>query len=75
MNSQASSMRRPLLPPPLEKYTNSMGENSDVKAVITPHANPDKPFDASYVSVCTMDSQINELQVPIFFSLFFCLKF
>lgn len=63
-NSRASSGRRngSLLPPPLEKYTNSMDENTDSKAFITPQANPYNPHDASYVSFCTMHDQINELQ-------------
>ncbi|KAK3029459.1 hypothetical protein RJ639_037744 [Escallonia herrerae] len=64
MSSQAASGRRrgSLLPPPLEKYTASMDESSDLKAFILPRDHPDDASDASYVSFCTMNNQINELQ-------------
>ncbi|CAK9177021.1 unnamed protein product [Ilex paraguariensis] len=64
INSQAPSARRhgPVLPPPLEKYTDSMDENADIKAIIPPHVTSDKPLDASYISIQTMSSQIRELQ-------------
>lgn len=54
------------MPPPLEKYTNSGDEDSDPEAFIIPQDNPDLPIDASYVTVATMNNQINELQVCIF---------
>lgn len=68
MHSQSPSLRRQgaLVPPPLEKYTNSTDDNSDVKAVIIPQADLEIPFHPSYISTCTMNSQINELQVHIF---------
>ncbi|KAK3028305.1 hypothetical protein RJ639_037482 [Escallonia herrerae] len=64
-SSQAASGRRhgSLLPPSLEKYTASMDESSDFKAFILPRDHPDDASDASYVSFCTMNKQINELQV------------
>ncbi|KAM7521004.1 hypothetical protein LguiB_019966 [Lonicera macranthoides] len=64
INSQISSARRhgSLLPPPLEKYTNSGDEDLDAKAFIIPQYKPDLPVDASYVTVATMNNQINELQ-------------
>lgn len=64
MHSQSPSLRRQgaLVPPPLEKYTNSTDDNSDVKAVIIPQADSEIPFHASYISTCTMTSQIKELE-------------
>ncbi|KAI8549932.1 hypothetical protein RHMOL_Rhmol06G0063600 [Rhododendron molle] len=64
LNSQSSPIRRhgSSLPPPLEKYTNSMDEIAEVKTYLGTHGTSDEPLDASYISVHTMNSQIEELQ-------------
>ncbi|KAI3506112.1 hypothetical protein L1887_28468 [Cichorium endivia] len=61
-NNQAPMARRHVsLPPPLEKYT-SIDEHSDLSAFITPRSNVDRPSDAMYSTVDSMNNQINELQ-------------
>lgn len=80
LNSQSSPIRRhgSSLPPPLEKYANSTDEIAEVKAYLGTHGTSDEPLDASYVSVHTMNSQIEELQVFNFLlirSLYPCLSF
>lgn len=61
-NNQGPMARRHVsLPPPLEKYT-SIDEHSDLSAFITPRSNVDRPSDATYSTVDSMNNQINELQ-------------
>ncbi|CAI9777764.1 unnamed protein product [Fraxinus pennsylvanica] len=63
-NTQASSLRGygwPL-PPPLQKYANSVDENAYIKAFISPQSASNKLLDDSYISVQTMEKLIKELQ-------------
>ncbi|KAG2663648.1 hypothetical protein I3760_16G042900 [Carya illinoinensis] len=61
--SQASSRRRgSLLPPALEKYSNPMDEDVDVKAIFDLHSTCRKSVNASYLSSHVIDNQIKELQ-------------
>ncbi|XP_059636428.1 protein ROOT INITIATION DEFECTIVE 3 [Cornus florida] len=64
MNSKASSVRRlgSSLPPPLEKYANSTEENIDTKAYLAPRATSNNFLDASYITIDSMNHQIEELQ-------------
>lgn len=65
LNSQSSSIKRhgSSLPPPLEKYANSTDEIAEIKVYLGTQGTSDEPLDASYITVHTMNSQIEELQV------------
>jgi pre-rRNA-processing protein IPI3 len=64
LNSQFSSIKRhgSSLPPPLEKYANSTDEIAEIKVYLGTQGTSDEPLDASYITVHTMNSQIEELQ-------------
>lgn len=64
LNSPSSSIKRhgSSLPPPLEKYANSTDEIAEIKVYFGTQGTSDEPLDASYITVHTMNGQIEELQ-------------
>lgn len=62
--SQASSRRcGSLLPPALEKYSNPIDEDADVKAIFDLHSTCGQSVNASYMSSHVINNQIKELKV------------
>lgn len=63
-NPQGSSRRHgSLLPPPLEKYTNSSDDDSDFRTVVSLHGASYEPLESPHISSNAMDQQIEELKV------------
>ncbi|VFQ62333.1 unnamed protein product [Cuscuta campestris] len=50
------------MPPPLEKFSNSLDENEEVKAFIYPQSIPNTHTEPSYITIQTMNKQIRELE-------------
>lgn len=64
LNPQGSSRRHgSVLPPPLEKYTNSSDDDSDFRTVVTLHGASYGPLESPHISSNAMNEQIEELQV------------
>ncbi|XP_010061738.3 protein ROOT INITIATION DEFECTIVE 3 [Eucalyptus grandis] len=63
VNPQGSSRRHgSLLPPPLEKYTNSSDDDSDFRTVVSLHGTSYEPLESPHISSNAMNQQIEELQ-------------
>ncbi|GMG98710.1 hypothetical protein Nepgr_000550 [Nepenthes gracilis] len=64
LNPQASLRRKHLsvLPPALERYSDSTEEAVGLKAVIPDWSAPAEPLDVSYISEHVMNNQIEEIQ-------------